>query len=149
MAFFLLAATDGHAKNFSIRLYQGDVYDMTPLYDIISMWPYFGTGPNQFQLRKAGLAMAVRSKNKHYVFHTIHTRHWHQLAMKNGGIEVWNAMLEMVESLNEALGEVEALLPPDFPARTWEAISQGMRREAERFRSGLADIGSAGARRAG
>jgi len=148
LAFFLLAATDGHAKNFSVRLYQGDVYDMTPLYDIISMWPYFGNGPNQFQPRKAGLAMAVRSKNKHYVFHTIQARHWHQLAMKNGGIDVWNAMLGMVESLDEALGEVEALLPADFPARTWEAISRGMRSEAERFRSGLADIGSAGAPRA-
>ena len=44
---------------------------MTPLYDVLSMWPYFGDGPNQFRPRKAGLAMAVRSKNAHYLFHTI------------------------------------------------------------------------------
>jgi serine/threonine-protein kinase HipA len=140
LAFFLLAATDGHAKNFSIHLQRGDAYEMTPLYDIISMWPYFGNGAHQFQPRKAGLAMAIRSRNAHYVFHTIQARHWHGLAMKNGGIDVWNAMLEMVASVDVALGEVEALLPADFPAWTWEAISQGMRSEAERFLAGVADV---------
>ncbi|EJL79661.1 HipA domain-containing protein [Variovorax sp. CF313] len=140
LAFFLLAATDGHAKNFSIHLLRGDAYEMTPLYDIISMWPYFGNGPNQFQPRKAGLAMAIRSKNAHYVFHTIQARHWHGLAMKNGGIDVWNAMLDMAASVDDALSEVEALLPSDFPAWTWESISRGMRSEAERFLSGVTDI---------
>jgi serine/threonine-protein kinase HipA len=140
LAFFLLAATDGHAKNFSIHLQRGDAYEMTPLYDIISMWPYFGNGPNQFQPRKAGLAMAVRSKNAHYVFHTVQARHWHGLAMKNGGVDVWNAMLDMVTSVDLALGEVRPLLPADFPAWTWESISQGMRREAQRFLAGVADI---------
>jgi len=114
---------------------------MTPLYDVISMWPYFGDGANQFQPRRAGLAMAIRSRNAHYVFQTIQARHWHGLAMKNGGIGLWNAMRELVASVEAALGEVEALLPPDFPARTWEAISQGMRGEAKRFLAG-ADIAS-------
>ena len=136
LAFFLLAATDGHAKNFSIHLQRSDAYEMTPLYDVISMWPYFGDGANQFQQRRAGLAMAIRSRNAHYVFQTIQARHWHGLAMKNGGIDVWNAMLDLVTSVDAALGEVEALLPPDFPARTWEAISQGMRGEAKRFLAG-------------
>jgi len=140
LAFFLLAATDGHAKNFSIRLLRGDAYEMTPLYDVISMWPYFGNGPNQFQPRKAGLAMAIRSKNAHYLLHTIQSRHWHGLAMKNGGIEVWNAMLEMAASVDDALDEVEALLPADFPEWTWESISQGMRSEARRFLDGVAHI---------
>lgn len=141
LAFFLLAATDGHAKNFSIRLQPGDAYEMTPLYDILSMWPYFGNGAQQLHKREARLAMAVRSKNAHYVLHTIQARHWHQLAIKNGGIAAWDAMLEMAESVDEALGEVEALLPADFPPRTWEAVSQGMRSETKRFLSGVAAIG--------
>ena len=45
LAFWLMAATDGHAKNYSIFLHPGDRYVMTPLYDILSMWPYFGSGP--------------------------------------------------------------------------------------------------------
>jgi HipA-like protein len=80
LAFWLLGATDGHAKNFSIFLQPGDSYVMTPLYDILSMWPYAGEGPRQFRRKKAGLAMAVRSKNAHYSFDEIQTRHWHQLA---------------------------------------------------------------------
>jgi len=133
LAFFLLAAPDGHAKNFSIYLQRGDAYEMTPLYDILSMWPYFGDGNNQFKRRKAGLAMAIRSKNTHYLFHTIQTRHWHQLAMKNGGLAVWDAMLALVERVGEALIMVEKELPGDFPGHTWESISTGMMSEAKRF----------------
>jgi serine/threonine-protein kinase HipA len=141
LAFFLLAATDGHAKNFSIHLRPGDAYEMTPLYDILSMWPYFGDGAHRLQAREAALAMAVRSKNAHYVLQTIQTRHWHQLAMKNGGTAAWDAMVEMVGSLDEALDEVESALPADFPHRTWEAVSQGMRSEAKRFLAGIAAAG--------
>jgi len=140
LAFALLAATDGHAKNFSIHLDRGDVYRMTPLYDIISMWPYMGEGANQFRARKAGLAMAVRSKNPHYHFHTIQTRHWRQLAVRHGGVAVWNAMIDLVSQTDMALAEVERILPHDFPERTWRAIAQGMKAEAERFLAGLADM---------
>ena len=133
LAFVLMAATDGHAKNFSIHLNRGDAYRMAPLYDILSMWPYFGDGANQFKQRKAGLAMAVRSKNAHYLFHTIQARHWTQLASTHGGNPVWAAMIELVASVDSALTEVARWLPKDFPARTWESISTGMRGEAKRF----------------
>lgn len=135
LAFFLLAAPDGHAKNFSLHLRRGDAYEMTPLYDVLSMWPYFGDGNNQFKQRKAGLAMAIRAKNAHYHFHTIQARHWQQLAMKNGGQAVWEDMVALVESVDEALTQVEKELPNDFPAKTWEAISTGMKSEARRFLS--------------
>lgn len=133
LAFFLLAAPDGHAKNFSIFLERGDTYGMTPLYDILSMWPYFGDGNHQFRKRKSGLAMALRGKNVHYHFHEIQARHWHQLALKNGGPAVWEAMLQLVESVDDALARVESMLAGDFPAHTWESISAGMKSEARRF----------------
>ena len=140
LAFWLLAATDGHAKNYSIFLQPGDNYVLTPLYDILSMWPYFGKGANQFNRRRAGLAMAMRSKNAHYALDTIQTRHWHQLAMKNGGRSVWEAMLGLVEQVGPALAAVEKRLPKNFHGRSWEAISKGMKGEADRFRSGLASL---------
>jgi len=136
LAFWLMAATDGHAKNCSIFLQPGDTYVMTPLYDILSMWPYFGKGPNQYNRRQAGLAMAMRSKNAHYRFDTIHTRHWHQLAMKNGGPAIWDAMVGLVEQVKPSLAAVEARLPKDFHSRSWDAISKGMMAEAERFLAG-------------
>lgn len=133
LAFLLMAATDGHAKNFSIHLDRGDAYRMTPLYDVLSMWPYFGDAASQFRQRKAGLAMGVRSKNAHYLFHTIQARHWRQLASKHGGDTVWAAMVGLVTGVDSALTRVERRLPKDFPAHTWESISTGMRNEAARF----------------
>jgi serine/threonine-protein kinase HipA len=142
LAFFLLAAPDGHAKNFSIYLQRGDAYEMTPLYDILSMWPYFGDGNNQFKRRKAGLAMAVRSKNVHYQFHTIQARHWKQLAMKNGGPAVWEALCSLADSVRDAVAVVEQELPKDFPERTWQAIATGMAMEARRFLNESAGLGT-------
>ena len=77
LAFWLMAASDGHAKNYLPFLQQGDAYAMTPLYDVISIWPYIGDGANQFRWRSAGLAMAMRAKNAHYTFHSIRTQYWH------------------------------------------------------------------------
>lgn len=135
LAFFLLAAPDGHAKNFSLFLQRGDVYEMTPLYDILSAWPYIGNGPDQLNRHKAGLAMALRAKNAHYTFKEIHTRHWYQLAMKNGGAPTWAAMLALVNGIDEAITMVEKQLPADFPAHTSTMIFAGMRAEAKRFLS--------------
>ncbi len=136
LAFWLMAATDGHAKNHSVFLGRGDVYRMTPLYDVISVWPYIGDGPHHFRWRAAGLAMAVRSKNAHYALQTIQTRHWAALAMKNGGEPVWLAMCELVGRVDAALEAVELRLPGGFPGRTWETIAEGMRGQARRFLGG-------------
>lgn len=135
LIFWLMAAPDGHAKNFSIFLRQGSAYDMTPLYDVLSVWPYVGRGRGQIHLRDVRLAMAIRSKNTHYHLHTIQTRHWHDLAMKNGGPDVWQAMLALIGTLEPALSEVEAHLPKDFPDRIWTPIAQGMRSQAKKFLS--------------
>jgi len=135
LSFFLLAAIDGHAKNFSIFLQRGDDYEMTPLYDILSAWPYIGKGRNQLSWHDAGLAMALRSKNAHYHFKDIRPRHWKELALKNGGPEVWQAMLELAGSVDTVLSIIEKKLPQDFPEHTWNSISTGMKESAQRFLS--------------
>jgi serine/threonine-protein kinase HipA len=140
LAFWLLAATDGHAKNYSISLHAGDAYAMTPLYDVLSMWPYIGDGPNQWRRQRARLAMAMRSKNVHWELERIRTRHWHRWAMNHGGPAAWQAMLALVDRSEGALDAVQSELPADFPPRTWSAIANGMRWHAARFRDGLAEI---------
>jgi serine/threonine-protein kinase HipA len=137
LVFFLLAASDGHAKNFSIFLRHEDAYEMTPLYDILSVWPYLGNGAHQLSPQKAGAAMAIRSKSAHYRFRDMHTRHWHQLAMKNGGPLVWRAMVMLVLSVDEVLAKVALQLPINFQEHTWISIAEGMRIEAKRFLSGI------------
>lgn len=132
-AFWLLAATDGHAKNFSVFLARGDAYTMTPLYDVLSVWPYLGDAPNRFRWRSVGLAMAVRSKSAHYALHTIQARHWAALAAKNGGAPVWQAMCHLAGRVGAALQAVGRGLPAGFPGRTFEAIDAGVRAQAKRF----------------
>ena len=44
--FWLLAAPDGHAKNFSLHLLPGGRYRLAPLYDVMSIWPVVGSGPS-------------------------------------------------------------------------------------------------------
>lgn len=139
LAFWLMAAPDGHAKNYSIFLHQGGAYDMTPLYDILSLWPYAGKGRGKMDLREVKMAMALRGKNIHHELRTMLPRHWHELAMKNGGPSVWSAMLALVERVDDALSLVEAQLPKEFPARIWEPIAKGMKNQARSFMRTLKD----------
>ncbi|OOG43018.1 type II toxin-antitoxin system HipA family toxin [Polaromonas sp. A23] len=133
LAFWLMAATDGHAKNFSIFLERGGGYRMTPLYDVLSVWPIMGTGPNQLHPRRAKLAMALRSKNTHYYLHEIRTRHWQLLAQQCGVPGAFDHMVALVLQVPEALDQVEAQLPAGFPQRVFKTIRTGMLAQAEQF----------------
>ena len=65
---WLLGATDGHAKNFSIFLAPGGGFRMTPLYDVLTAQPSLAA--HQIQQKKFRLAMSV-GKNRHYEIHDI------------------------------------------------------------------------------
>lgn len=137
LVFWILAATDGHAKNFSIFLQAGDRYSLTPLYDVVSAWPIIGDGRSRLPWKKARLAMAVRSKNAHYKLAEIHTRHWHELALRIGGDELWRALTTMVERVDATVQTVEGRLPANFPAETANAIFAGARAQVAAFQAGL------------
>jgi serine/threonine-protein kinase HipA len=137
LAFWLLAATDGHAKNFSIFLLPGGGYRMTPLYDIISVWPVIGNGPNRVAWQEAKLAMAMRSKNVHYELARIQTRHWQGLAQRSGAEGTWEAMQALVARVEPAIARVQMLLPAGFPERTAQTIFDGLRRQSRAWEAGL------------
>ncbi|MBA3772661.1 MAG: type II toxin-antitoxin system HipA family toxin [Ramlibacter sp.] len=137
LAFWLMAATDGHAKNFSIFLERGGGYRLTPLYDVLSAWPIIGNGPNQVSPRRAKLAMALRSTNTHYHLHQIHTRYWQALALQSGVPDAFDQMVGLVLQVPDALQQVEDQLPPDFPRPVFAAIRRGMLAQAEKFVEGL------------
>jgi serine/threonine-protein kinase HipA len=137
LAFWLMAATDGHAKNFSIFLGPGGVFRLTPLYDVLSMWPIMGNGANQLSPRRAKLSMALRSKNTHYHLHEIRTRHWQVLAAQTGVPGAFERMVELVHAVPSALDKVEAELPEDFPAKVWKPVRVGMTAHATRFKAEL------------
>ncbi len=77
IVFWLLAALDGHAKNFSIFLSPGG-FRLTPFYDVMS------AAPNpEFPLQKVKLAMAFGEKG-YYRLCQIQLRHFYQTGLKVG-----------------------------------------------------------------
>ncbi|MHB1200882.1 MAG: type II toxin-antitoxin system HipA family toxin [Polaromonas sp.] len=133
LAFWLMAATDGHAKNFSIFLERGGGFHMTPLYDVLSAWPIIGSGPNQVSPRRARLSMALRGKNTHYPLHEIHTSHWLALARQSGVPGAFDQMVALVLQVPDALERVAAQLPQGFAQRVFKPIRSGMLAQAEKF----------------
>lgn len=126
IVFWLLGATDGHAKNFSVFLSPGGGYRLTPLYDIVSAQPSLAA--KQIRHNKMKMAMAVGDK-RHYTIESIVGRHFIQSAVKAGigraiALEVIDDVLEKSPG---ALEQVMAGLPKDFPAAVAEPIAQGVR----------------------
>jgi len=132
--FWMLAATDGHAKNFSIQLLPRGRFRLTPLYDVVSIWPITGDGANQFRWHKAKLAMAVAGKNRHYLLKDVQRRHFNAMAAKCGyGASAEPLIQAMLERVPAAIAEVNGKLPRGFPQRVADAIFEGVRRSAGRM----------------
>jgi serine/threonine-protein kinase HipA len=77
LVFWLLGATDGHAKNFSVFLYPGGGFRPTPLYDVISAQPSFDA--KHVRHKDFKLAMAL-GKARHYGILGVHRRHFVETA---------------------------------------------------------------------
>ena len=135
LVFWVLAAIDGHAKNFSIAHLPGNTYRSTPLYDVLSAHPIIGTRRNQLSPHRARLAMAVCGKNRHYVIGDIQPRHWIAQGARVGLTEgdVRAAMADVAARTEPAIAEVARHIPVDFPADVAEAIFDGMRRQARKL----------------
>lgn len=126
--FWALAAPDGHAKNFSIQLLAQGRYRMTPLYDVMSIWPVEGGGPNQFSRHKTKLAMALVGKNRHYLMKDIQRRHFNSTAARCFyGDNAEGLMERLIAQTPLAIERVGARLPPEFPQRVSDAIFNGLR----------------------
>lgn len=126
IAFWLLGATDGHAKNFSVFLNSGGRFHMTPIYDVMSAQPNVDAG--QIRINKMKLAMAV-GDNRHYVLDTILPRHFIQTAVLSGlPVEVVTGILEEIDSdVSAALEKTLSGLPSQFPEALTESISKGIK----------------------
>lgn len=136
--FWMLCATDGHAKNFSIFLRQGGTYELTPLYDVLSAYPIIGKGANQLSPYKARMAMAVRSKNPHSVMHDILRRHWIAVGTEHGvvnhnGQGAEHVLDDLVARTPGVVKTIRALLPAGFPMHVAESILNGLQEAADKL----------------
>jgi serine/threonine-protein kinase HipA len=136
--FWMLRATDGHAKNFSIFLRQGGTYELTPLYDVLSAYPVIGKGAKKLSPYDARMAMAVRSKNPHWVMRDILRRHWITVGTEHGvvnpdGKGVEHVLDDLVARTPGVVKTVRALLPAGFPMHVADSILNGLQEAADKL----------------
>ena len=134
--FWMLAAIDGHAKNFSIQLLPHGYYKLTPLYDVLSAWPIIGHGVNKYSWEKVKLAMAVRGKNKHYRIKDIQRRHFNQTASRIGvGDNAEGLISEVLEAAPRVISQVQEEAPKYLPENVLNSVLDGLEQSTTRLAS--------------
>ena len=127
IVFWLLAAIDGHAKNFSIRILPGGRFVLAPIYDVVSAYPLVASG--DLDRHRLKLAMAAVGKNKHYRHRDIARRHWLS-TVRSGGFpprEVEEMLVELAAGIEVAIAKVSGDLPADFPDHVAGPIFEGLK----------------------
>lgn len=137
--FWLIGATDGHAKNFSIFLGPGGRYRLTPLYDILTTQPSLDGG--QIQPRQMKLAMSV-GNNNHYRIDGIVGRHFVQTgeAADLPKSLMRDCFESMIGAAADSLTRVEGELPPDFPDPIHQSVKAAVLRRLDVLKSSLPDM---------
>lgn len=138
LLFWMLSATDGHAKNFSLFLRPQGAFEMAPLYDVLSVYPMLGEGPGKLSVHRARMAMAVRSKNAHWQVNKILLRHWQAVGARYGivsprGFGVDDLIEKAVQHTPAAVQLVQTQLPQGFPMEVAEPIFNGLLDAAQRL----------------
>ena len=140
IVYWMLAAIDGHAKNFSVAITPGGGYRLTPLYDILSASPYIARG--ELSVAKAKMAMAVRGKNAHYVWDRIHYRHWMATARRCGvPLQQISDMIDLlIESCDSVVDRVSSSLPAGHSPETARYIFDRIKLAAEILKTGRSEF---------
>lgn len=129
--FWLLAAPDGHGKNFSLFIEANNAYRLTPLYDVLSAYPFMGKAGLQKQ--KVKMAMALQGKTKHFKWDSIVPRHFLSTAKAVGysqklALEHFEEMLLKTEAVIESVSEKLAV---NFPEEIARPIFDGLKQKSE------------------
>ena len=126
--FWLIGATDGHAKNFSLFLRPDNRMTLTPIYDVISAQPMFDA--RQIPHKDFRLAMSLGKKPR-YKIQEIRRRHFHQTAIES---DLEDARTDEKNSFttdiikvirrrfDTAFEDVLTKLPDDFPMAIHDSI---------------------------
>lgn len=122
--FWLIGATDGHAKNFSIALTPGGFFTMTPLYDVLTVQPSLDAG--QLQIKDMKLAMRA-GKSRHYKVSEIMGRHFLETGLEAGlsRKQVETIFSEIREAGDAAFAKTRALMPKEFPDALFASVKAG------------------------
>ncbi len=122
--FWLMGATDGHAKNFSIFLGPRGRFNLTPIYDVLTVQPSLDA--RHIERKQMKMAMSV-GNSRHYAIKDIQGRHFIQTAERAGlpGAVASAALEEVAREGLDALKKVESQLPSDFPKGLHASVQAG------------------------
>jgi serine/threonine-protein kinase HipA len=133
--FYLMAAPDGHAKNFSLALMQKGLFHLTPVYDIMSAYPLFGNTSASLNPKKLKLAMGVHGKSIQYGWNSIARMHWIETGRNVGlpGQKVEDILQEIISQIPSVIEATYASIPPSFPISMVDAICGGIEKTAKKL----------------
>lgn len=140
LMFWVLGNTDGHAKNFSLFLQPEQHYAMTPLYDVISLWPMIGDAPSQMRQRDMSLAIALRGRKVRRKLNDIHGADWVATAQRYGLPDLPGQMLTLLHSVPDALARTLARRPEGFPMRLLNKMQPRILTRAEQAAADLTAV---------
>lgn len=133
--FYLLMATDGHSKNFSIYHQSKNRYELTPLYDVLSAHPIIGSKSDQIPVQKAKMAMAIKGSRNYYHIQQIQRRHFINHAIEVGIAE--NEADKLITEITDATEKVSRTiyqrLPETYPRELADKILQGMLKQSQKL----------------
>jgi serine/threonine-protein kinase HipA len=119
--FWLIGATDGHAKNFSVFLKPGGRFELTPFYDVLTAQPAFDA--KRIPHKRYRLAMSAGA-SPHYRIDDVLGRHFVQSgkAAGLGPTLMRKVMDEIHEAAETAPARALSEMPGDFHAEAHDAI---------------------------
>lgn len=125
IVFWLMGATDGHAKNFSVFLNPGGRFSLTPLYDILSAQPAFDA--NQIPHNRFKLAMSVGNAD-HFRVQYIQKRHFLETArmMRLGETYTNQVFDDLLKQGQTAADEALKFMPADFEMSIHESVKRAI-----------------------
>jgi serine/threonine-protein kinase HipA len=129
--FWLIGATDGHAKNFSIFLKPGGGFEMTPLYDVLTVQP--SVDRRELRLNQFKLAMPAGGR-PHYRVRDISGRHFVETGRSIGlSLDTIRSLFETIHtSFERAFSSVERAIPP-AASFIHESVLSGARERLRRL----------------
>ena len=130
--FWLLAAIDGHGKNFSVFLQSHNRFVMTPFYDILSAYPILAK--KKLQKQKIKMAMSLKGKNVHWHWYGIQPRHFISTAKFAGYSQdrARQSFEQVMDEIDSAIATVETMIPNDFPDYVATSIFAGIRERVKK-----------------
>lgn len=137
--FWLMGATDGHGKNFSIFLRPGGRYGLTPFYDVLSAQPAFDR--NQIPKKNYKLAMSV-GKSRKYRIHDI-SGHQFVETGREGGMGpamILKTIRDVLDEANAASDRALARMPKDFATEIHESVAGAIKGRLPLLEAGLKPV---------